>query len=294
MLNKVIRLANVIWYLRGRRKADLAGLQLDVTSQCNLRCKTCYFFKDSPHLTDDASLKGIEDLFKKYRNKHIYQIWLYGGEPTLREDIIALAYRYFPILNIVSNGQIKISPTYKRAKIHVSLDGLEKENDYLRGRGTFRKIVDNYQGDKRVVFNVTVSKMNLPTLEEFIDYMKSLKTWGIGFQMFAKSDKSAKFDEQLILDDNELQVARQILSRYHYDLSVFVSNALINSYLERNIDGGCKLKNFIHCYASDTSRKPCCTPGIFCGDCKMLPVHLVETIEKDNDLMTKLKFALWM
>jgi len=294
MLTKAIRLANVMWYLRGRRKTELAGVQLDVTSQCNLRCKSCYFFKDTPHLTEDASLEEIEDLFKEYRDRHIYQLWLYGGEPTLRQDVIALAYRYFPILDIVSNGQIKVSPAYKRAKIYVSLDGFEKENDYVRGRGVFRKIVNNYQGDKRVVFNVTISKMNLPTLEELINYLKSLQTGGIGFQIFAHSEQSTKFDKQLALDDNDLQVVKNILSSYHYNPSVFVTKALIDSFLERKLEGGCKLRNYIHCHASDISRKPCCSPGVICKDCKMLPIHMIETIAKENDFMTKIKFALWM
>jgi MoaA/NifB/PqqE/SkfB family radical SAM enzyme len=297
MLTQLIKLTNVIWYLRVKKiKTELASLQLDVTSQCNLRCKTCYFFKNGSHLADDMSIKEIEILFKEYRDRPVYQLWLYGGEPSLREEIIALAYHYFPVLTIITNGQIKISPIYKRARLHVSLDGLEKENDYLRGQGTFQKIINNYQEDKRVIFNVTISKMNLPTLEELIDYVKSLKTAGIEFQIFSRSDKSTKFDKQLALDDKDLQVVKNILRSYHYDLKVFVTKPLINSWLKRDLSGGCILShdNYIHCYASDKNRKSCCTPGVICKECKILAVHLIETVERDNDLMTKLKFALWM
>jgi len=294
MLTRLTRLSQVLWYLRARRKAELAGLQLDVTSQCNLRCKTCYFFKEGSHLADNMSIQEIEQLFQKYRKQDIYQIWLFGGEPTLREDIIDLASRYFPILTIISNGQIKVSPTYKKAKLHISLDGLEKENDYLRGKGSFQKIINNYRGDKRVVFNVTITKMNLPTLDELIRYVKSLKTAGIGFQIFSKSTKPTKFDERLALDDNDFAVIRQTLNKYHYDFNVFMTKPLLESLLTRELDGNCKLNDYIECYASDGKRKSCCTPGVVCEDCKMLPTHLIETIRRDKDLMTKLKFALWM
>ncbi len=294
MFTRLSRLGRVIWYLRAKRKEELAGLQLDVTSDCNLRCKTCYFFKDGSHLADNMSIQDIEKLFQQYQDQHIYQAWLYGGEPTLREDIIDLAYRYFPVLTIISNGQIKVSSAYKKAKLHISLDGLEKENDYLRGKGSFQKIVSNYRGDRRAIFNVTITKMNLPTLDEVICYVKSLKTAGIEFQIYSKSSKPTKFDERLGLDEQDIATVRKTLSKYQYDLNVFMTKALLESLLTRRLESACKLNDYIYCYASDGNRKSCCTPGIVCEDCKMLPTHFIETVEKDNDLMTKLKFSLWM
>ena len=294
MLTRLTRLSRVAWYLRAKRKEELAGVQLDVTSDCNLRCKTCYFFKDGSHLANNMSIQDIEKLFQEYQERRIYQAWLYGGEPTLREDIIDLAYHYFPVLTIISNGQIKVSPKYKTAKLHISLDGLEKENDYLRGKGSFQNIVNNYSGDRRAIFNVTITKMNLPTLEELIHYVKSLKTGGIEFQIYSKSEKPTKFDERLGLDDQDLQIVRKTLGKYQYDFNVFMTKALLESMLTRRLEDSCKLNDYINCYASDGNRKACCTPGIRCDDCKMLPTHFIETVVRDNDWVTKLKFSLWM
>lgn len=289
------RWATVAWYLRGKRERKLAGVQLDVTSKCNLRCKTCYFFKDECSETKNLSFDEIEKLLRRYRyEENIYQAWLFGGEPTLRPDVIDLTYRLFPVATVISNGQIKISPNYKRLRLHVSLDGLETENDAIRGAGTFAKVVDNYAGDKRVVFNVTLTKLNVNSLESIITQIKDLKTLGLSFQVYSPSAVRTELDDQLELSEEEYAFAEQILQRYHYDPRVFVTKGLLHSWRHTPLTQGCALQKYIYCYASDGSTKYCCTPGVECSTCKMLPNHLLESIERGYDWMTPVKFALWM
>jgi sulfatase maturation enzyme AslB (radical SAM superfamily) len=81
---KHIRTLKAFWYLVLKRNKDLATLQLDVTADCNLRCKTCYFFKDDQghHMSKDMPLERVEALFREYRGKKVHAVWLFGGEPT--------------------------------------------------------------------------------------------------------------------------------------------------------------------------------------------------------------------
>lgn len=294
MITKFNRLARSFWYFRVKRETTLAGLQLDVTSGCNLRCKTCYFYKESSNLTEDMPIPDIRDLFADYSNRHVYQIWLFGGEPTLRPEVLDLACEYFPIVTVISNGQIKIHEKYNRIKIHVSIDGLEHENDFTRGAGSFNRIVSNYTGDKRVIFNLTITKKNVGSLPEIIKYVKKLKTAGIEFQLFSTSDTPSKYDEQLMLGEDDYDTAFTTLRKFNLDPNVFVTNAVIDSWMTSGLKKDCRLIEYIDCYSSDGSRKYCCTPGVKCEDCKMLPVHLLEAIDRKNDLLTKFKFAFWI
>lgn len=293
MTPKLARLASSYWYMRMKRKNTLSSLQLDVTSKCNLRCKTCYFFKNDSNITQDMSLSEIEKLFLKYRENNIYNVWLFGGEPTLRPDVIELADQYFPLVTVISNGQLKIPEKYNKFKIHISVDGVGNTNDFIRGHGTFDKIINNYIGDKRVIFNITITKQNVAELSDSIRFLKKLKTAGVEFQLFSPSDMESEYDKMSILDDDDYDLAFSTLRKYNLHPNVFVTNAIIDSWSNTKLNKDCCIRNYINCYASDGVRKYCCTPGVKCSDCKMLPTHFLEVIDTQNDLLTKLKFTLW-
>ncbi len=293
---KYIRTIKAFWYLVLKRRKDLAVLQLDVTADCNLRCKTCYFFKDDQghHMSEDMPLEKVESLFREYKDKNIYSIWLFGGEPTLRPEVIDLAYNYFPLTSVISNGKIKISDRYKGMNIHISLDGLEKDNDYNRGTGTFRKIVENYTGDRRVIFNFTITKQNLKLIDDMVSFARGLRVKGIEFQIYSKSRTPSRFDERFELDDNDMAEVSSLLSKYHHDLFVYHTRGVTRSWRETRFADKCRFSTVIDCYASDGSRKPCCTPGIPCEECKMFPTHFVEAVNRDKtSLLTAYKFLSW-
>ncbi|MES0489243.1 MAG: radical SAM protein [Leptospirales bacterium] len=290
------RVSKVFWHLVRHWNKELKVLQLDVTSDCNLRCKTCYFFKDDGkhHQADDMSNDEIKKLFVQYRKKKVDSVWLYGGEPTLRMDIIEMAHRYFPLVTIISNGIIKVPETFNNSSIHISLDGLNEDNDIIRGPGSFQKIIDNYTGDSRVIFNVTVTKKNYFKLDEIIKYAKSLKIRGIEFQLYSKSRIYSKLDHELILDKSDLQKLTEMLSKYHLDTFVYATKELLNSWQNTTFTKDCGLNKLMNAYASDGNRKYCCTPGIACEDCKIFPPHLVEIFNNNFSFITAYKFLRWL
>ena len=76
----------------------MAALALDtliffVTSRCNSKCRTCFYWEELNQDTD-LSFEEIERLSATM--PRFNEIWLSGGEPTLRADlveILALFYR---------------------------------------------------------------------------------------------------------------------------------------------------------------------------------------------------------
>ena len=118
-----------------------------LTYNCNLRCKMCPFWK-RPNL--DSSLEQEKAILKQIYNSGACGIAFEGGEPLLRKDLVEiLAFsRSLPLhTSLITNGTLlesridEISP-YINGVIYVSLDGLEKTHDTIRGvSGCFKKAI---------------------------------------------------------------------------------------------------------------------------------------------------------
>jgi uncharacterized protein len=131
-----------------------------LTTECNLQCRYCFgetledFDEDFADFDVDYALprKANYDfalLAEFCRRDPECVLTFYGGEPLLCTEaikqIMDLAKpRHFMIQ---TNGLLldKLEPEYVNRfhTILVSLDGDEELTDYYRGKGTFRKVIDN-------------------------------------------------------------------------------------------------------------------------------------------------------
>lgn len=138
-------------------KGDPLQFIFFITSKCNLRCKHCFYLENLHNSKDELSLEEIEKISQKMGN--LLWLSLTGGEPFLRKDVAQIAeifYRNnkFNILNLCTNatlGKQIIQSTSEICKIcknahiiiYVSLDGLEKTHDQIRGsEGVFKKALE--------------------------------------------------------------------------------------------------------------------------------------------------------
>jgi putative peptide-modifying radical SAM enzyme len=132
-----------------------------LTNECNLQCKYC--FGESLDDFDEEFGDDIEvdydlprklnydlDLLKEFcRKDPDCVLTFYGGEPllgidTLRQIMDKVTPKHFMIQ---TNGLLldKLEPKYVNRfhTILVSIDGQEALTDHYRGKGTFRKVIDN-------------------------------------------------------------------------------------------------------------------------------------------------------
>jgi MoaA/NifB/PqqE/SkfB family radical SAM enzyme len=119
------------------------GVELEITTGCNLRCWHClqtgYPGKCMP---DDHVLRILDIL----ADAGVFEVSIIGGEPFihphLRKILEHCAKREFAI-NIVTNGTLLNADIVAwladidRLSVFVSVDGPEKEHDRIRGRGNF-------------------------------------------------------------------------------------------------------------------------------------------------------------
>jgi len=199
-MNRLHLLSYVLW-LEFRR--ILLGIkyiaEVDVTDNCNLRCKHCYHFHGKKTFVEnEVPIQIWDERFRELHSSGIRLILLVGGEPAIRNDVLMLADNIFPFVSVITNGTIKIPGEFNN-RLFVSMDGSRKTNDSIRGDGVFSKIIKNYTGDRRVVINMTLMKENYKELGEVIKIAKkhgfmgvvcNIYTPGIDFKgsMFLKSE----------------------------------------------------------------------------------------------------------
>lgn len=136
------------------------GYKIVLTYKCNLRCTMCYQWGDvgwcheepKSATAQELDWQVLEKLFSEVAHTHPYFIFI-GGEPTLYSrypDLAELVKRHHCFSITCTNGMSldrlsAVTEGNPYLTFLVSLDGLEKENDRLRGRGVYKRVTANLQ-----------------------------------------------------------------------------------------------------------------------------------------------------
>jgi radical SAM family uncharacterized protein len=154
-----------------------------LTYNCNLQCGMCPFWKRS---SKDSSTEWEKAILKQIYDSGACGIAFEGGEPLLRNDLVEiLAFsRSLPLhTSLVTNGTLLESrideiASYINGTLYVSLDGLEKTHDTIRGvSGCFRKAVRGIMAARKkasVTINTTIIAENIHEIEDLVKLAKEL------------------------------------------------------------------------------------------------------------------------
>jgi radical SAM family uncharacterized protein len=173
--------SGVVSNLVGVKTPIFCGHKL--TYNCNLKCKMCPFWKRS---TTDLSLEKEKTLLKRISNSGVCSIAFEGGEPLLRKDLpeILKYARSLPLqTSLITNGTLLESKIdeiskYINGGIYVSIDGLEKTHDEIRGvSGCFKKAIKGINATSRkipVSINTTIMAENIHEIVDLVELAKEL------------------------------------------------------------------------------------------------------------------------
>jgi radical SAM protein with 4Fe4S-binding SPASM domain len=191
--------------------------KLVLTYRCNLRCSMCYEWGDAGWCKQDAAgareelgWSAIDRIFNEHAGSRPSFI-LIGGEPLLYSHWKLLAQRLrdercFAITctnGTVIDRHFDVSEDNRYLTYLISLDGQEAVNDRIRGRNTYRKIVENIRGLKAlrrppyVGIQFTVRPENIAGLYDFcvemvdlgVDWVLINPTW------FIDADQARAYEE---------------------------------------------------------------------------------------------------
>ena len=162
---------------------SLRYLELQITDACNLRCSHCYIDKAS---FSELTVDQVRNALKEFEEMQGLRVLITGGEPLIHSkfaEINEMLPDFFIRKVLFTNGILLTKEKIKSLKvdeIQVSIDGLEKGHDAVRGSGSFRRSMEAIKQSLDAGFAVSVSTMVLrENLTDFDDLERMFKELGI-------------------------------------------------------------------------------------------------------------------
>lgn len=162
---------------------SLRYLEMQITDACNLRCKHCYI---NDGAGNELSPKQIRTALAEFEEMQGLRVLITGGEPLLHAkfgEINEMLPNFFLRKVLFTNGVLLGKENLKTLKvdeIQVSIDGLEKAHDSVRGNGTFKRAMTAVKHALDAGFAVSVSTMvHRGNLSDFDAMERLFKNMGI-------------------------------------------------------------------------------------------------------------------
>lgn len=207
-----------------------------VTGRCNARCYHCFYWKQLNKAKKELTLEEINKFSKTMGN--LLLLNLTGGEPFLRNDLPEIAETFYKnnkvdTISIPTNGLLPKIIKNKTAEllekcpnsnvfIAISIDGLEKQQDKMRGvKGAFKKNIQSLQSLKdlkkdfsnlSVAVNIILSHDNQHNIDEVYDYVLGIKPDNIAIGL-VRGDTKEK-----IAKDINIEIYKKITNRFKQDI----------------------------------------------------------------------------
>ena len=212
-----------------------------LTTRCNLKCIMCKSCYKPPFELSTDEVIGIINEIADWGVKIFNPL---GGEPFIRKDLIQIlehACNKGLITTVTTNATlinekiVKSIAALQRVHLNISLDGLEKTNDLIRGKGTFKKalkaIKDIRKAEKKILgqnekkainINCIIHEKNLDEIIELVEYVKKAGADKVQFLYlfeYENSDTDKNFNKLWIhendferLDDSIDELCKYILN----------------------------------------------------------------------------------
>ncbi|MBU0996170.1 MAG: SynChlorMet cassette radical SAM/SPASM protein ScmE [Proteobacteria bacterium] len=204
------------------------SVDIDITSQCNLRCTYCYHFTSAGDVKTDLPTEAWLAFFEELKQYAIMDVTLAGGEPLIRKDIkelISGIVRNKMRFSVLTNGTLlaedMASFLYDTGRcnfVQVSIDGSSPAvHDRFRGRGSFAKAVNGIRILKKyhvpVTVRVTVHPHNVHDLDNISSFLlEDLSLPGFSTNAASCLGLGRKNIENIGLSVNHRRLAMKTLS----------------------------------------------------------------------------------
>src|SRR5262252_4240736 len=195
MPNKAVQLVQLL--RSTRREKRLGTVILFITSRCNSFCRTCFYYEEL-NRPGDMTFDQIQEVSRTM--PRITDLWLSGGEPTLRHDaseIIDMFVRNNGLRRLIipTNGLVKSrvleivdnALDTNRALdlyLNIALDGYGETHNRIRGvPGHWERTLDcitalyslkeKFKDRLRLNVNTVVCAENYDEIEKLAEFMWS-------------------------------------------------------------------------------------------------------------------------
>lgn len=173
------------------------------TSSCQLSCAHCENAlgrKNPGHSISASDLERVADEFRPHK------VNMLGGEPLLWPHL-ERAFELFERVTVSTNGLLvkdRIDTLEKARAILVSVEGMEKNTDSIRGRGVWKRVMESVKLLKErmsdpdsTILRCSYSQENIQDVPKLLKTAESLKTPIVFFPRLDKPPLNMKEQFQL-------------------------------------------------------------------------------------------------
>ena len=195
---------NLSWITNKNIHSEI--LTIAMTKKCNLECTYCWDTGNRDNLSELNSEEIIKALDSAWK-MGVRKFNPFGGEPFIRNDmfdILKYAFKKGFEITLTTNGTlisekkcieiVNHVPEGEKRKfvILVSLDGSNQiENDYIRGKNSFRKTIEfleiltrERKAQKKnfgIIINTVVSRNNFKSMKNMVELCRQIGADNIHF-----------------------------------------------------------------------------------------------------------------
>ncbi|WP_372943806.1 radical SAM protein [Shewanella sp.] len=211
-------------------------LYLHLTERCNLTCDYCYNENHREDLRKSGAPRGSLESFQAIIDDAvslgIEEIKLTGGEVLMNKNAVELAkyahqkglkVNFMTNATLLKDEHIDALDGYVNA-YSISLDAADETlNDKIRGKGSYKKAVENIKKIKArgtyVHLNGVITRSNLDNVEELLtfayDELEANKVTVAPNTFYQQATGSTIQMEHLVLDRNDMLTVREQEQKFY-------------------------------------------------------------------------------
>ena len=201
----------------------------ELTRKCNLSCRHC-FTSSSKAAHEGMNTQDCLRTIDRIKEAGVINIRFTGGEPTTRPDwydLLLYSKNSGLVVSLQTNGMFdnENETTSQIAsldidQITVSIDGVGEKHDYLRGQGSYSKLLNSikkmYKAGIILRFNTILTKDNIDCIPGIFDIASDYAV-EINFFYLRPIGRGSKFVN--LIPDHEthlksLEIVKEQMSKY--------------------------------------------------------------------------------
>lgn len=232
---------------------------IEITSQCNLRCKHCFYTADERFFSteDDFNTEEILALLEfLIEEVGIINFIITGREPLLNKDFFKII-KYLKSKNVYlklqTNATLSTDEIINKLKkyfnpmtdtVQISLDGASKDvHDNIRGNGTFKKTTEAIKkfsaNNINVIVAYAVASLNVHELPMLYELGKELKIKQLSLGRFETYTEEQNY---LIPDKKDVVIGlAELTEKNNSKPAFFIDQSILKLYSFLDFEEGCKL-----------------------------------------------------
>lgn len=223
---------------------------LEITKKCNLNCMHCFTDAGLP-LSDELNINNWEIVTKDLITNGFNAFTVSGGEPLIDLDKTIKIIKHIKSLNhkvktyLFTNGLLLDEQTIKKIKpfingVGLSLDGIEKTHNWLRGKENsyiaVLEALDLLRNEKIPVFiQSMITPQTLPYIEDVVWICINKNVKAIRFSHVDFYGRAIKNKQTLGCSQNHLILLNNKLKKLKQKYNIYItSNLVYRIKLEKN------------------------------------------------------------